>query len=114
MELLERFLKDLPKDEDTLRHVQEWVNSAVTGDGTDGAKYEHQRDRHKDLDWRLSSLPIEDRWAQKESGQFTRTCLVPTPNLGTHPKCMMKPRDVTERDRIWQGDKGGLVQSHSP
>ena len=40
MALVEKLLEDLPKDADTLRHVQEWVNSAVTGDDTDGAESE--------------------------------------------------------------------------
>ena len=64
MTSVEKVLKVLPKDADTLRHVQEWVNLAVT-DETDGAESEDQRDHHRDRDWRSSSLPIEDRWAQK-------------------------------------------------
>ena len=43
MTSVEKVLEDLPKDADTLRHVQEWVNSAVT-DETDGAESEDQRD----------------------------------------------------------------------
>ena len=127
MTLVEKVFEDLPKDADTLRHVQEWVNSAVT-DETDGAESEDQRDHHRDRDWRSSSLPVEDRWAQKGADSLIRTRLDPTPNLGTGPTHMMRPRDTTERGRqlitagpphskrlrIGQGSKRGLLRFQPP
>ena len=92
MALVEKLLEDLPKDADTMRHVQEWVNSAVTGDDTDGAESEDQRtatgigtgDRHR--------CPLKT--GQLERG---RTVLIPT--LDTCPKRMMRRKDTTERGR---------------
>ena len=128
MALVEKLLEDLPKDVDTLRHVQEWVNSAVTGDDTEGAESEDQRDGHRDRDWQSSLLPVEDRWAGKRADSSHQN--VP----GSHPKPRhaSEPYDAAEghhrkkptadlsgpshpkRPRIGQGDRTGTgsVSSH--
>lgn len=110
MTSVEKLLEDLPKDADTLRHVQEWVNSAVT-DETDGAESEDQRDHHRDRDWRSSSLPVEERWAQKGADSSHQNA--PRSHHETERHYRKRPTaDYSgpphpKRPRIGQGDKAG-------
>ena len=122
MTSVEKPLEDLPKDADTLRHVQEWVNSAVT-DETDGVESEDQRDHHRDRDWRSSSLPVEDRWAQKGAYSSHQNA----PRSHPRPRHRSDAYDETEGHyrkrptadysgpphpkcpRIGQGDKAGTA-----
>jgi len=60
MTSVQKLLEDPPKDADILRHVQVWVNLAVT-DEMDGAESEDQQDHHRNWDWRSSLQPVEDR-----------------------------------------------------
>ena len=48
MAFVGKLLDNLSKDAGTLRYVQEWVNSAVAGDDTNGAESEDQQDSHRD------------------------------------------------------------------
>lgn len=124
MTSVEKVLKDLPKDADTLRHVQEWVNSAVT-DETDGAESEDQWDHHRDRDWRSSSLPVEDRWAQKGADSSHQNA----PRSQPKPRHRSDAYDETEghyRKRptadystpnaleLGRGTKRGLVRFQTP
>ena len=71
MAFVGKLLDNLSKDAGTLRYVQEWVNSAVAGDDTNGAESEDQQDSHRDWDGYHHSCLY--RWAHQNAP-------------GSHPK----------------------------